>query len=194
MARKKEKISIRILLLFCLFGSTVLGQKPSYINPGLLSASTTLSPAVMLNRSEVNYYVTGFLEGRIDKRISLRGELHYMLGNANDKFLKNNLRTTFGLQYGIPFGNFELHAGFAPGFSVMQSNVDPSNTEFVPSAQFNVGARFYVWKFFHFFTNISYIHSKMNNLDRVNGMSDELMFSVGLGLNFQVLKKYRQHE
>lgn len=194
MARKKEKISVRILLLFCLFGSTAMSQQPGYINPGLLSASTTLSPAVMLNRSEVNYYVTGFLEGRIDKHISLQGELHYMLGNANDKFLKNNLRSTFGIQYGIPFGNFELHVGFAPGFSVMQSTIDPSNTEFTPSAQFNFGARFYVWKLFHFFTNISYVHSKMNNLDRVNGMSDELMFSVGLGLNFQVLKKYRQQQ
>lgn len=194
MARKKEKISVRILFVFCLFGSTVLGQRPSYINPGLISASTTLSPAIMLNRSEANYYVTGFLEGRIHKRISFRGELHYMLGNANDKFLKNNLRSTFGIQYGIPFGNFELHAGFAPGFSIMQSNFNSSNTEFVPSVQFNFGARFYVWKFFHFFTNISYIHSKMNNLDRISGMSDELMFSVGLGLNFQVLKKYRQQQ
>lgn len=195
MARgKKEKI-MRIYLLLVFVGLcclSVFGQeKTTYINPGLLSASTTLSPSVMLNRSEINYYVTGFLEGRVHKNISLRGEMHYMLGNADTKFLKNNLRTTFGIQYGIPFGNFEVHGGFAPGFAIMKSNFNVSNTEFVPSVQLNVGARFYVWKYFHFFSNFSYIHSKMNNLNRVNGMADEFMISVGLGFNFQVLKKYR---
>lgn len=194
--REKEKttgtiVFYTLIFLFCL---PVFGQKQSYINPGLLSASTTLSPSIMLNRSEINYYVTGFLEGRVHKSISLRGEMHYMLGNADTKFLKNNLRTTFGIQYGIPFGNFELHTGFAPGFSVMQSYFDTSNTEFVPSVQLNIGARFYVWKVFHFFSNFSYIHSRMNNLDRVNGMADEFMISVGLGFNFQVLKKYRQQQ
>jgi hypothetical protein len=194
--REKEKTRITtvfytLIFLFCL---PVYSQKQSYIKPGLLSASATLSPSIMLNRSETNYYITGFLEGRIHKSISLRGEMHYMLGNADTKFLKNNLRTTFGIQYGIPFGNFELHAGFAPGFSVMQSYFKTSNTEFVPSVQLNIGARFYVWKVFHFFSNFSYIHSRLNNLDRVNGMADEFMISAGLGFNFQVLKKYRQQQ
>lgn len=193
--RKKEKTTI---IAFCalifLLNLPIFGQKETYINPGLLSFSGTLSPSVMLNRSEVNYYVTGFLEGRVHKNVSLRGESHYMLGNANTKFLKNNFRTTLGIQYGIPFGNFELHAGLAPGFSVMQSNFNASNTEFVPSVQLNFGLRFYVWKVFHFFSNFSYIHSRMNNLDRVNGMADEFMISAGLGFNFQVLKKYRQQQ
>lgn len=193
---KKEKtmITIAVWAIASLFSLSCFCQKQSYIKPGLLSASTTLSPSIMLNRSEINYYVTGFLEGRVHKNVSIRGEMHYMLGNADTKFLKNNLRSTFGIQYGIPFGNFELHTGFAPGFSVMQSNFDPSNTEFIPSVQLNFGIRFYVWKIFHFFSNVSYIHSKMNNLSRINGMADELMFSAGLGFNFQVLKKYRQQQ
>ncbi len=197
MARWKKEKTMKLYLSLVFIGCLCLavsGQKQTYINPGLLSASTTLSPAVMLNRSEVNYYVTGFLEGRLHKSISLRGEMHYMLGNADTRFLKNNLRTFLGIQYGVPFGNFELHTGFAPGFSVMQSNFDPSNTEFAPSVQLNFGVRFYVWKYFHFFSNFSYIHSRMNNLDRVNGMADELMLSAGLGFNFQVLKKYRQQQ
>lgn len=197
MVRREKEKTTRLITLYAivfLLGLPVFGQKKTYINPGLLSASTTLSPAVMLNRSEINYYVTGFLEGRIHKNVSLRGESHYMLGNADTKFLKNNFRTTFGIQYGIPFGNFELHTGFAPGFSVMQSNFDASNTEFAPSVQLNFGVRFYVWKVFHFFSNISYVHSRMNNLNRINGMADELMLSAGLGLNFQVLKKYRQEQ
>jgi hypothetical protein len=190
---KKEKIMHKIafisLVLTCSF--SLKAQRETYINPGLISASTTLSPSQMLNKNQMNFYVTGFLEGRIHKRISLRGELHYMLGNNTDKFLRNNIRSTFGIQYGIPVGNFEAHAGFAPGFSVMQSYHDPSNTEFVPSIQLNIGVRYYVWKVFHFFCNFSYIHARMNNLSKINGMADELMFSAGLGFNFQVLKKYR---
>lgn len=193
---EKEKIMrfSLFLMAFCLSNALVFGQKERYINPGLLSASSTLSPAVMLNRGETNYYIMGFLEGRVHKNFAFRGETYYMLGNANTKFLKNNWRSFFGVQYGIPVGNFEAHAGFSPGFSIMKSNYNTSNTEFVPSVQLNIGVRYYVWKYFHFFCNFSYIHSRMNNLDRINGMTDELVFSAGLGFNFQTLKKYRQQK
>jgi|GEM_PF-2137973 len=193
MAQQKEKMKAVLILsmLFC-FTSGIFAQQKSYINPGLLTASATLSPAVMLNRSDVNYYLNGFLEGRLDKHISLRGELHYMLGNASEKFLNRNIRTTFGLQYGFPFGNFEIHTGFAPGFSIMESNRNLSVFEFVPTVQLNAGVRYYVWKYFNFFSNFSYVHSKMNNLNQTSGMADEFVFAVGLGLNFQVLKKYRE--
>lgn len=195
MARwKKEKMRQTLIIIVCLLGFSTFGQKASYINPGLLSASGTLSPAIMLNRNEVNYYVSGFLEGKVTKHLSFRGDAYYMLGNASTKFLKNNFRTYIGLQYGYSFGNFELHTGFAPGFAFMQSNVNSSNTEFATSIQLNLGARFYVWKYFHFFANFNYIHAQMHNLDRVNGMADEFVVSAGLGFNFQVLKKYRNQE
>lgn len=186
---QKKRLILVCTVCFCL--SFVYGQKDTYINPGLLNATVILSPSKMLNRGESNYYITGFLEGRVEKNISFRGEIHYMLANNNEKFLRNNLRSFFGIQYGIPFGNLELHTGFAPGFAIMKSNLAPNNTEFVPSAQLNVGVRFYVWKYFHFFSNFSYIHSRMNNLNRVSGLTDELMLTAGLGFNFQVLKKYR---
>ena len=117
---KKEKIGAVVCALFVISGN-VCAQNPSYIKPGLLTASITLSPAAMLNRHEYNYYVTGFLEARLDKHISLRGETHYMLGNASDKFLKTNLRGFMGMQYGFPFGNLDLHAGLHPGISIMES-------------------------------------------------------------------------
>ena len=195
MARwKKEKIRIVLLLAISFLGFGAFSQKPRYIQPGLLSASATLSPAIMLNRNETNYYVSGFFEGKMTKHLSFRGDAYYMLGNASTKFLKNNIRTYIGLQYGYSFGNFELHTGFAPGFAFMQSNVNPSITEFVPSLQVNLGMRFYVWKYFHFFANFNYIHAEMQNLEKVNGMADEFVISVGLGFNLQTLKKYRNIE
>ncbi len=191
--RKKEKIRKFILIFICFPVWTAFGQNPNYINPGLFSFSTTLSPAMMLNRDEINYYVTGFIEGKLTEHLSLRGETNFLLGNSDSKFLKNNIRTTLGIQYGFsPVNNLELHLGFSPGFSFMKSNFDPSITEIVPVVQINGGVRYYVWKFFHFFANFSYVHEQMQNLDRVNGMADEFMISAGLGFNIQVLKRYRK--
>ena len=185
------KFSLIFVAILFLIGANAQ-EKKSYINPGLLTATSTLSPAKMLNRNEMNYYITGFIEGRLDKHVSLRGEAGYMLGNANTKFLKNNIRTFFGVQYGIPIGNLDLHAGIMPGMSILQSNRDfTGNYEVVPSLSLNAGMKFYVWKYFNFFANVSYIHASLSNLDRQSGMADELMLSAGLGFNFQVLKKYR---
>lgn len=183
----------RFIIALVLLSSTAYTQEnKSYIKPGLLTASTTLSPAKMLNRSDVNYYVTGFMEGRLDKHTSLRGEMGYMLGNSNDKFLQSNIRSFFGLQYGIPIHNLDIHAGFMPGFSIINSNLSVSSkSEVVPSVSLNAGLKFYVYKYFNFFANVSFIHTSMNNLVRISGKSDELVLSAGLGFNFQTLKKNR---
>ncbi|HNS41472.1 MAG TPA: outer membrane beta-barrel protein [Taishania sp.] len=195
MVRWKEKRKKIIgCVLFCMLSFASFGQKETYINPGLLSASATLSPAIMLNRKEVNYYISGFFEGKITKHFSIRGDGYYLLGNAPTKFLKNKISAFIGFQYGYPFGNLELYTGLAPGFTYMQSNVNTANKEFNPSVQLNAGVRYYVWKYFHFTANFLYTHAQMHNLDRVNGMADELVFSVGLGFNFQALKKYRNPE
>lgn len=181
-----------IFVLVTISTSAFTQKNKSYIQPGLITATTTLSPAKMLNRSDVNYYVTGFMEGRLDKHISLRGEMGYMLGNSNDKFLKSSFRTFFGLQYGFPIHNLDLHVGFMPGMTIMNSNLSVSaKSEVVPSVSLNAGMKFYVYKYFNFFANVSYIHTSMNNLVRISGRADELVLSAGLGFNFQVLKKNR---
>ena len=40
--------------------------EPVYYTPGLLEGSATLSPGIMLNRADNNYYVSGFLEYHFD--------------------------------------------------------------------------------------------------------------------------------
>lgn len=190
---KKENVKKLMLVFLCFPVWGVFGQNPNYINPGLLSFSATLSPAFMLNRNEVNYYVTGFAEGKLTKNISIRGELNYLLGNSQAHFLKQNMRTTLGIQYGfIPVNNLELHVGFSPGFGRMQSNRDLSNIELVPLVQINAGVRYYVWDYFHFFANFNYVHAQMQGLYKTNGMADEFMISAGLGFNLQMLKRFRK--
>jgi hypothetical protein len=178
------------LLFFQLFGQKK-DSVDSYINPGLLSASATFEPSFMLNHGEVNYYIMGFIEGKLSRHLSLRGDIHYLLPTDSNSFLKNNLMVCFGMQYGIPVGNFEFHTGFMPGISIARSNILSSNIEVNPTVQFNAGVRYYVWKYFHFFANFSYFHLRLNNLDGRNGLADLFTITAGLGFNFQVLKKYR---
>ncbi len=182
-----------LILCSILLASTTFAQEEkSYIQPGLISTSLTLSPAKMLNRKDMNYYVSGYLEGRLDRHLSLRGEAHYMLGNANTKFLKNNARVLFGLEYGLPVRNADFHLGFMPGVSVLQSNfARNARWEVVPLISVSGGVKFYVWKFFNFFMHVNYIHTELNNLESISGKADELVFTGGLGYNIQLLKKYR---
>ena len=192
------RLTIHFIALFavlvtftCAAQESTETSKKSYVQPGLLSASATLSPTFMLNRTQVNYYLMGFLEGRVDKHLSLRGDINYLLPNDTAKFYKNNVRVCFGMQYGLPFGNFELHGGFMPGVAVSESNFNRGKWEVNPTLQLNIGVRYYVWKYFHFFANFSYFRQSLNNLKGINGMADEFMVSAGLGFNLQVLKKYR---
>lgn len=191
-AQRKVKLGFLIssLLLVSFIGNTQEEEEREiYIKPGLLTASGTMSPSFLLNKKEVNYYLTGFGELRISKFFSARGEVHGLLGNNTDKFLKNNLRFTIGMQYAYPFGNFELHTGFSPGFGWMKSYEDVDMTEFVPVIQVNAGARFYIWKYFNFYANFAFTHSQMNNLVKIDGRVNELRIEAGLGFNLQVFKR-----
>lgn len=176
------------LLIIWLPSLTAFGQQEQYIRPGLLTVAGTLSPSVLLNRKEVNYYFMGYIEGKFHPNFSVRGDIYIMTGNASTKFLRHNIRSFIGILYGYPFGNLESHVGFLPGFSVMESNVNRGKFEFVPSIEFSVGIRYYVWKYFNFFADASYIHAKMNSIRNVNGMADDVSFNVGLGFNLNVIR------
>lgn len=191
MEQQKEKI-MRIVIftvLIVFISRSSFSQNEKYIRPELISASATLSPALMLTEPDVNYYISGFGEYRFHRFFSIRGDIYGLLGNANTKFLRNNIRTYIGIQYGYPFGNLEPHVGIGTGLSVLQSNYAPNNTEVSPSVSINVGVRFYVWKYFHFFGKIDYIHQRLNNLPNRSGMADEIVFSAGLGFNLNVIKE-----
>lgn len=192
------RISKCSLMFFVLLSSSLFGQnlkdikaKKSYIQPGLLSASATYEPSFMLNYGETNYYIMGFLEYKLTRHFSFRGDIHYLLPADSTNFLNKNMAIMFGFQYGIPIGNFEFHTGILPGISVSRSNYFISNTEVNPTLQVNMGVRFYVWKFFHFFANFSYFHLRLNNIPNRNGIADQFSISAGLGFNFQSNKKLR---
>ncbi len=183
---------LMIIMSLITFGSQA--QQEVYIRGGLLSSSLTFSPSKMLNRNESNYYLTGFLQGRLDKHLSFRGETHFRVGgSAENPYFKLCGRTFFGLQYGVNKGNLDTYVGFMPGFTVAQINRTSADSgeppvKLVPSFSANIGTTYYIWKFFNVFANVTYIHSTARGLENGYGRSDELMFSAGLGFNINAVK------
>lgn len=183
-----------IIVIALLASNAVFSQEDSYVRSGLISTSLTISPSTMLNRSDNNYYLTGFLEGRVDKHLSFRGETHYFMdGEKEIPYFKKAARTYFGIQYHMPVKNFDPYIGFMPGVSLLQLNADRIGGEqqgikATPSVSLNIGASYYIWKYFHFFLNMSYVKSTAYGFTQTSGKSDELIFSAGLGLNINTIK------
>lgn len=184
-----------ILIVACLMSFCLCGQNEVYIRPGLIRSSLTISPSWMLNKPEFNYYLSGFVEGFVEKKLSLRGETHYFVDGKNEiPFLKFNSATYFGVLYHVSQNNTDAHIGFMPGLSIIKINdvnetYNQSKTHIVPSFSVNAGATFYIWKYCHFFANISYIHASIRGRRESIGRADELMVSAGLGFNINAQKK-----
>lgn len=168
------------------FGSLVTAQE-TYINPGLLAASITYSPSVMLNHSESNFYVTGFAEYYLDDHLSFRSDTYLFLNSQNEyPLLYRGVRTYFGMAYHLTKGNWEGSVGFQPGLTLMNQSLVKSILQ--PSAAIRLGTTYYLWKYFHFFANVTYTKSKLISSMRGPVKTDELIFSAGLGFQIQTKK------
>lgn len=189
----------KIITSFCLvIAFNAVAQRDDYIRPGLLKSSVTITPSWMLNKPEINYYMTGFLEGYLDKHLSLRLETHYFMdGKVSNPFYKLNSLSSFGVLAHINKNNFDGHIGFMPGFSLSEVRGDlkangKHQLHFTPTLSVNLGGTYYIWKVFHVFVNATYVHSSISELDRtmgLNGRADEFMISAGLGFNVNMIRK-----
>lgn len=177
-----------VLLVFLSIGTMGFSQD-QYIKPGLLAASTTYSPSWMLNRNEKNFYVTGFAEYFLDTKFSFRSDTYLFLNSQNDvPTIKDGMRSYFGIAYHFNKGNWDGHLGFQPGVTYMNRKETTMVATVVPSAAFRIGTSYYVWKYFHFFANLTYTKSKLAVYNRGNLHTDELLFSAGLGFQIQTKK------
>ena len=186
-----------IMIIMCIISLNGIAQQETYIRSGLIRSTMTFSPSFMLNNKTTNYYVTGLLEGYLNKYLSIRSEAHYLVGGKSpdlDPFFKNSIRASLGIQLHKPIGNFDSYIGFLPSFSVSQINADVDANgdhpfHFEPSFALKAGVTFYVWKFFNFFAEATYYNTTVRELDRIDGHADEFMISAGLGFNLNVLKR-----
>ncbi len=168
--------------------------KSTYRAQGLIAASATFSPSIMLNRASNNFYLSGFAEYHLDEKVSLRSDNFYYLNSSEESsFVDNAFRTYFGAYYHLnqrSIGNWDVKLGFQPGITFMRihesinGEIQISRTVTSPSFLTSLGFDYYVWKYFHFFTNLTYMNSKLSGLISGPHKTDELVFSAGLG--FQI--------
>ena len=97
-------------------------------------------------------------------------------------FGKGNLRWYNGIQAGTTVTNY------ADNFLLERK------TYVAPSFGIKTGLAYYVWDYFHFFADISYVNSTLRGASFGSQHMDELFFSAGLGFQIQTrkqVKKYR---
>ena len=104
------------------------------------------------------------------------------------------LRSHFGMFYHLNEDNtknWDVKLGLQPGVTYLNrrpwiwDEVDDEFTvSFAPALSTSIGFDYYVWKYFHFFSQVSYLHSNVRNLELGSRQMDEVVFSLGLG--FQV--------
>lgn len=179
-----------LVILTIAVTSPSLAQEELYIQPGLLAASITYAPSGMLNHNQSNFYANGFAEYFLDKRFSFRGDTYIFLNSQNeDALINDGIRSYFGLSYHLNKGNWDGNVGFQSGITYMNTQVTTTRAQIQPSAALRIGTTYYVWKYFHFFANLTYTKSKLLIHQRGNLKTDELIFSAGLGFQIQTRKR-----
>lgn len=189
---------VRVLFLFALLlpgvnqaqnwqqtGYVYIKRPPIYRMPGLLSASATYAPGIALNRTQTNYYLNGFAEYHISSVASVKSDSYWFLNSpdVNGSEMKM-LRSHFGMYYHFQQliqNNSDLKVGFLPGVLLSKGITEEENWSVSPSLQIALQYDFYFWKYFHFFSQVSYVHSNLRSAPTGLKEQDELLFSVGLG-------------
>lgn len=166
------------------------GQE-QYIRQGTIKASATIAPSNMLNRDANNIYLNGFLAYQLDRNVSLRGETFYYINNAasTNPIYAGAIHTYFGAFYHKGKGNWDNYLGFQPGVSVMKTAF--KKTSAIPTFAVKLGTAYYVWKYFHFFAELTYTNSTIRGIGPNYGSmkTDELIFSAGLGFQINTKKQ-----
>lgn len=194
---------VRVLFLTLLISASAQAQEV-YLQDGLLKASATITPSDMLASEQNNFYISGFLEYHMTKKTSFRGETFMFVDGKVPEGLRSingGMRTFFSAQYHWNKNNFDYSLGAGPGLSVMRVLdgdpdwiyiVSPYKTRYIPSFIVQTGVSYYVWKYFHFFANVSYVatpatHMYNGDNSRINNL-DEFMISAGLGFQLPTRK------
>ncbi len=189
---------IMLALSFHSFGQDRQGYAimilPSYRTAGLVSASATYAPGIMLQRDQTNFHLNAFAEYHINRKVSLKSDSYWFLNSPNEKTSDlQMLRSHFGMFYHFNknySSNWDLKLGVMPGMTYSrQTEILPTDAilrmkSFAPSVSVAVGFDYYVWKYFHFFSQVSYTNSTARGLYKGSQQMDELIFSAGLG--FQI--------
>jgi hypothetical protein len=185
-----QKIS---LMLFICFACLTSFAQP-YVQKGLIRATSTLSPSLGIAYGPNNVYLSGELEGFLNSKHSLRGDVFALVGTLEDtQIFKSNHHLMVGPQWHTGSNRFDAYIGFQSGISATQyhnfTQTESHRLGFAPCFSINSGITYYVYDYFHFFANVRYLSTKYSATSFDPRHLDELIFSAGLGFHIKALGK-----
>lgn len=167
-----------------------------YFTPGLLKASATISPGRMLHNHANSIYLSGFLDYIIEDSYSLRGDVFQFIdGSFTSKSLIEPVfqnRLFYGAFKHLGKNNVKFFSGIQMGTTITtynQSWFSGNRTYVAPSYSVKSGVSYYVWDYFHFFSELTYVNSILRGTSFGSHTMDEIIFSAGLGFQVPLKKK-----
>ncbi len=183
---------LSLLAAFFLFVTTFLAQN-DFIQPGLLQAAATISPAFMLSHPIENIYLHGNLEYYPENRISIRGDTYWYLGaQQKPQLMKQFSILAFGAAYHFPKNNFDFFLGLQPALAAVQPDLltlqnENYSLKFSPCITAVTGVTYYVYDYFNFFLNLRMVQANYHGYEPLH--LDEIILSAGLGFNIHTQTK-----
>jgi len=104
-------------LLMLVLNAQAQDEAP-YRYENTLKATATITPGIMLNQKQTDIYINGELEYFTDSKISIRGDVFWMVGaQQKPSLLQDNSAIFFGGLYHFHKNRFDYFIGFQPGVS-----------------------------------------------------------------------------
>lgn len=183
-----KKIILLAVILSVVEASFSQEKSERCIRKGLLRATGTIAPGIMLKENISTISLHGNLEYYIADNISMRGDIFYFLkakdNNGSNPFNFNHSLFTGASNHFKTKNHFDPYFAFQPGIAYANNN---STTQINPLVSSVLGFNYYFERWFHLFIEGRYIYGK--NISEAGVVSlSELRFSFGLGFNLSVIK------
>ncbi|HTA61164.1 MAG TPA: hypothetical protein VK835_01855 [Bacteroidia bacterium] len=199
-------VRVFLFLSLVVFAFDIYGQnEETYQYAGMLKATATIAPGLMLDANQTNIYVNGDLEYFADDKISIRGDAFWMVGSQQkNALLKQNSSMFFGALYHFHKNRFDYFIGLQPGISITKPSatneisfqlpvtaITPREYDYklLPNFSPVTGVAFYVSDYFNFFLNVRYVYARYFGYQNSSLNLDEFRISAGLGFQIHTKKK-----
>ena len=203
----------KIFIISCIiFSTAVPAQQESgqYIHKHLVRTDASIISGYMFKGNIKNVYINGNLDYYLDNKISIRGDVNWMVGSSstseNSIGLKDNHSVMLGVAYHFHTnGHLDPYFILQPGLAYTSSyqwkgdvpfpetNVYKVNYKGLvsPLGSAGLGFNYYFQRFAHLFLETRYVHG--NHLSEAPKpiSLQELRITFGLGFNLFIIKQPR---
>ena len=203
-------VRLGFFCFFLIFFSQLRSQEEKvFLYPGMLKGTATITPGFLIKQTQTDLYINGDLEYFPEDKLSVRGDVFWMVGSQQKpSLLQQNSALFFGALYHFHKNRFDCFVGFQPGISLCkpsdtqgritnpQSSVLVTYTsdytyKLLPNFSPVTGITFYASNYFNFFLNVRYVFSRYFGYENAVLNLDEFRISAGLGFQIHTVRKNR---